>query len=69
MGYSPWGRKESDTTEGLKHTHTHTNTHVLSGKKELASFKGQNCRSLEGKRLLVQCTVLQDSNMKAGEEC
>ena len=21
-GYSPWGRKESDTTEATKHTHT-----------------------------------------------
>ena len=21
MGYSPWGHKESDTTEGLTHTH------------------------------------------------
>ena len=25
-GYSPWGHKESDTTEGLTHTHTHTHT-------------------------------------------
>ena len=24
MGYSPWGHKESDTTELLTHTHTHT---------------------------------------------
>ena len=24
MGYSPWGRKESDMTEQLTHTHTHT---------------------------------------------
>ena len=22
VGYSPWGRKESDTTERLTHTHT-----------------------------------------------
>ena len=22
MGYSPWGRKESDMTERLTHTHT-----------------------------------------------
>ena len=22
MGYSPWGRKESDMTEGLTHTHS-----------------------------------------------
>ena len=22
VGYSPWGRKESDTTEQLTHTHT-----------------------------------------------
>ena len=25
--YSPWGRKELDTTEQLTHTHTHTHTH------------------------------------------
>ena len=32
MGYSPWGRKELDTTEQLNthiHTHTHTHTHTL----------------------------------------
>ena len=23
VGYSPWGRKESDTTEQLTHTYTH----------------------------------------------
>ena len=27
-GYSPWGGKESDMTEGL-HTHTHTHTHYV----------------------------------------
>ena len=26
-GYTPWGYKESDTTEQLTHTHTHTHTH------------------------------------------
>ena len=31
-GYSPWGRKESDTTGKLSaHTHTHTHTHTLLG--------------------------------------
>ena len=35
-GYSPWGYKESDTTEVAKHacvcmhTHTHTHTHFVS---------------------------------------
>ena len=29
VGYSPWGRKESDMTEHTHtHTHTHTNTHI-----------------------------------------
>ena len=29
VGYSPWGRKELDTTERLSmHTHTHTHTHT-----------------------------------------
>ena len=31
VGYSPWGRKESDTTEQLTHTHTHTHTHDSLG--------------------------------------
>ena len=31
MGYSPWGRKESDLTEQLcAHTHTRTRTHIPS---------------------------------------
>jgi len=29
VGYSPWGRKELDTTERHSHTHTHTHTPVL----------------------------------------
>ena len=29
-GYSPWGRKESDTTERLIHTHTHTHAMHVS---------------------------------------
>ena len=30
-GYNPWGHKESDATEQLSHTHTHTQrTHNLS---------------------------------------
>ena len=27
-GYSPWGHKESDTTDGLTHTHVYTGTQV-----------------------------------------
>ena len=27
---SPWGHKESDTTEQLTHTHTHTHTHYMA---------------------------------------
>ena len=34
-GYSPWGRKESDTTEGLTHIHTHTHTHTHTLKFEI----------------------------------
>ena len=30
MGDSPWGHKESDTTERA-HTHTHTGDHYLTG--------------------------------------
>ena len=43
VGYSPWGCKESDTTEQLStyahahvyaHTHTHTHTHNLKRTEE-----------------------------------
>ena len=30
VSYSPWGHKESDTTEQLTHTHTHTHTHNVA---------------------------------------
>ena len=31
-GYSPWGRKESDTTKRARtHTHTHTHTNCVGG--------------------------------------
>ena len=33
MGYSPWGRKESDTTERLTHTHTHTQEMIIAYKE------------------------------------
>ena len=29
MDCSPWGRKESGTTEQLTHTHTHTQGHLM----------------------------------------
>ena len=37
VGCSPWGCKESDTTESLSltHTHTHTHTHLLSWSSSL----------------------------------
>ena len=31
VGYSPWDRKESDTTEQLTHILTNTQTHILTG--------------------------------------
>ena len=44
VGYSPWGRKESDTTEWLSdfsffHTHTHTHTHNVLGLEESILWK------------------------------
>ena len=45
-GYSPWGCKESDTTEWLSaHTHTHSHTHIY-----IVHFDGhfkliQHCKS------------------------
>ena len=41
MGYSPWGHKESDTTERLTHTHTH----VILGFPVSSAGKESNCNS------------------------
>ena len=40
VGYSPLGRKESDTTEWLTHTHTHTHTSLWNGIKYSTDFSG-----------------------------
>ena len=37
MGYSPWGRRESDTTEGLTDTHIVYQVKVLRKGREKAS--------------------------------
>ena len=46
MGSSPWGHKESDTTERLN-THTHTHTHTEESILEiiLAQLSGHSCSS------------------------
>ena len=38
VGYSPWGHKESDTTDYM-HTHTHTHTHPDNGLLFSAKYK------------------------------
>ena len=41
-GYSPWGHKESGTTEQLSaHTHTHTHTHREAINEEDLKVPGQ----------------------------
>ena len=47
VGYSPWGLRESDTTEHAHtHTHTHTHTHGILPSLHCES----NCRSLSTRR-------------------
>ena len=43
-GYSPWGHKESDTTEGP--TSTHLGLRELRGWAELSIYPAQNSRPL-----------------------
>ena len=43
VGYSPWGRKDSDTTEQLTHTHTHTQMlHGQTGAPGIQRWRGWN---------------------------
>ena len=38
--YSPWGCKESDRTEAIKHTHAHTHTHTHPTQKNMCPERG-----------------------------
>ena len=59
MGYSPWGRKESDTTEGTNtHTHTHTHTYLLH-----IGFPGGGAI---GKESSCQCRRHRDPGLISG---
>ena len=40
-GYSPWGRKESDTTEATQHARTHAHTHTHTANK---NYSPETCR-------------------------
>ena len=53
IGYSPWGCKESDTTEWLHtHTHTHTHTQVVQMVKKPPAMQETWVRSLGWEDLL-----------------
>ena len=58
-GCSPWGRKESDTTEQLTHTHTHT-TFRMKYKASVSAHKALCCRWLSP--AAVPCLTLQSSS-------
>ena len=49
--YSPWGRKESDTTEWLTHTHTHTPLHTYSNVKIQTQTKANTGENVEKQEL------------------
>ena len=54
MGYSPWGHKESDTTEYRPHTHTHTHTHTQLFCDSLPGLLGTITSSSPGLGLLCR---------------
>ena len=55
VGYSPWGRKVSDTTE--RHTHTHTHTHTVA-QLSLSRLSDTHTHPPSGS-VESQCWVLQ----------
>ena len=67
MGYSPWGRKELDTTERLTHTHTQINMNVQAIHETIkhgSSDQKQEERSVHDLRhlfslfLIIKCCCL-----------
>ena len=38
-GYSPWGRKQSDTTEQLRHTHTQMFAKLIKSVEDVYSYE------------------------------
>ena len=56
-GYSPWGRKESDTTEQLTHTHTATILRLILRTRHLQThhlLNPQNCLREVGRQIAPQ---------------
>ena len=64
-GYSPWGCKESDTTERLIHTHTHT--HNQSAYRYTAGM-GQFSTSLGHRKVNKTNHVLNDYIAHRGKQ-
>ena len=53
MGYSPWGRKESDTTEPLHFTSLHFKDWIVKNETEVTGKKlWKNCFKNPGKDFL-----------------
>ena len=59
MGYSPWGRKELDTTEVAKHTHTQKLDISQKGSKSEVSF--QSLKIYLGRRTDGICVSMGES--------
>ena len=66
--YSPWSRKESDTTELLTHTHTHTHTHhvIKVNSPDATSLgAGEGVAVLQEKELQFSSVLLVQGRWRA----
>ena len=66
VGYSPWDRKESDTTEQLTHTHTHkyyciTDAMDMNLGKLQVMVRDRNGRMTAGLCCVRSCSVVSYS--------
>ena len=60
MGYSPWGRKESDTTEQLHHHHRSDGKESAYNAGDLGFIPGSGRSPGEGKGNPTQCSCLEN---------
>ena len=65
VGYSPWGLKESDTTERLStHAQARARAQALLGRRR----EGENCVYLRGAQAQTSCAIFAQENAYQQQE-
>ena len=67
VGYSPWGRKESDRTEQLIHTHTHTQDFLIKNLLYRKGYSTLNTVSLKANSSNITTLLKRLKKLRPGK--